>query len=102
VKITLLPAPRGKVTYSPSTATSGDVLATLTLDMAVEMLSSGRTAVDGTAQLFTKVFSGNVTGEVVRFAANNLEGQANVTITRIDRTAPEAVSVEYTPNTATS
>jgi hypothetical protein len=66
------------------------------------VLSNGWTAVDGNGLLFTKTFTGNVNGEIVRFETNGFEEEASVTIDRIDRTPPEAVSVDYSTTGATN
>lgn len=79
---------------------------TLTLDMEVAVLEGGWIAtnpsVGNKATVFTKTYGSNVAAEVVRFVADNLEGQATVTIDRIDTTPPQAVSVDYTPATLTN
>ena len=86
----------GVVSYSPSTPTSGNVTATLTLNMTGSVTTSGWTTVNGTT--FTRVYTGNATGTVGFINVYGYTGTANVNIYRIDTDAPYATSVVYSPN----
>ncbi|MDR2541175.1 MAG: hypothetical protein LBD11_05420 [Candidatus Peribacteria bacterium] len=91
----------GMLTYNPSSATNQDVLATLTLNMTGSVMLSGWTTVNATT--FTKLYTGNVSGEVVNFeSVYGYTGVSFVIISRIDKTLPEITNLTYTPDTATS
>jgi uncharacterized cupredoxin-like copper-binding protein len=66
--------------------TKENVIATLTLNEVGFVITSGRIDL-GDGLHFTKEYGANVSGEVVDFAGKNgFTGNAEVTITRIDKT----------------
>lgn len=82
------------LSYSPSTLTNGDVIATITFNESVSTISADWTVVSGTDnKVFTKTYTSNVMNEAVNYtdAAGN-EGQAFVTIDWIDKVAPVITS----------
>jgi hypothetical protein len=54
------------------------------------------------SQLRQKTFTGNTTETVIFEDRVGNQGQATVAITRIDKVAPQALAVVYTPNTKTT
>ncbi|MDR2190834.1 MAG: hypothetical protein LBP53_06810 [Candidatus Peribacteria bacterium] len=102
-KITLL-SPIGTITYTPSTLTNQEVRAILTLNMSGS-ISSGenRIATGTTGREFFKVFSENMTGEIVEFIGENgYTGSAFITIDRIDKQPPRIINLTYTPKEETT
>ena len=90
----------GSLSYSPSAPTSGNVTATLTLNMTGTVTSTGWTMVD--AITYTKVYSVNTTEPVNFTSVYGFTGSAMVVITRIDKDAPYATSVVYNPSSNTN
>jgi len=88
------------VVYTPSTATSGDVEVTITINKSVRKPSDWSGNLTDT--IFTKVYTGN---ESESFTITDLvgnTGRVEVQITRIDKLAPEAVTVVYNPSIFTN
>jgi hypothetical protein len=86
------------LTYTPDSATSGNVEVSITLNEAGIM--AGRSTSDNLT--FTKIYSANVT-ETLNFT--DVVGNANSTgifINWIDKTLPVATNVSYSPSTATN
>ena len=85
----------GSISYSPSTATSGNVTATISFNKTgVEVTNNG----NATGYTFTG--NGNFTFTFIDAYGNT--GSVTAVVNRIDKTAPEAVSVSYLPNTNTN
>jgi hypothetical protein len=68
--------------YSTTALTNQDVIVTLTLNDVGYVISSGR---EGTGKIFTKIYSENITGEIIEFGVANATGNVQVDITRIDK-----------------
>jgi hypothetical protein len=90
----------GSVAYSPSTATSGNVLATLTLSESGTVQTLGWTQINSIT--YTKTYTGNITSDIIVFENDyGTTGSQVVTINWIDKIAPTA-TITYTPNTNTN
>jgi hypothetical protein len=87
--------PTCSIDYTPTTDTNQDVVAILTgcSEAVTVMNNSG-----STNHTFTG--NGSFTFDFSDHVGNT--GSALATVTRIDKTSPEALSVIYSPNTATS
>ncbi|MDR2541319.1 MAG: hypothetical protein LBD11_06230 [Candidatus Peribacteria bacterium] len=92
--------PGATVTYSPTTATSGTVTATLTTDKTIT-LPAGRSG-NATGTVFTKVYTANENSSFIITDPVGNTGEATVIITRIDKTAPEVIGLTYTPASYTN
>jgi hypothetical protein len=94
----------GEITYSTTGATNQDVVATLVLNKTGSVLSSGWEEIPPTPLYergsWTKTYTGNTTETVIFEDEEGMQGQAKVEITRIDKEAPVALAVVYTPSTA--
>ena len=86
------------ITYTPSTATSGDVEVTITTNKPI-WEPVGRT---GAGTTRTKVYTANGDESFTITDAVGNTGEVEVHINRIDKEAPEATSVTYSPNTNTN
>jgi hypothetical protein len=89
--------PTPTLIYNPATATSGDVLVTLSTDKIIR-LPSGRSGFT-TGDSFTKIYTGNTLG-VEQFIITDLAGntgEAEVEIHRIDKTPPHLTTILYSP-----
>ncbi|MDR2541350.1 MAG: hypothetical protein LBD11_06410 [Candidatus Peribacteria bacterium] len=92
--------PIGLVSYSPNSATSGNVTAIIQVNKALASTPTGRNATGTNA--YYKTYASN-TGETLLLTdtAGNT-GNVDVTIARIDTTNPTAITVSYDPNSATN
>jgi hypothetical protein len=87
-------------TYDPDTATSGDVVVTLTADKIIRQ-PTGRSGVAmGTG--FTKTYEIDTDEEFLITDLVGNTGVAEVHINRIDKTAPIATQISYTPSVPTN
>lgn len=92
-------APTGDVSYAPDMPTTENVIATIITDEPIKT-PAGWTKIDDTH--FTKEYDDNRSGNVVIEDLAGNTGNVEVFIDFIDTSAPVAVNVTYTPDTATS
>jgi hypothetical protein len=88
------------MSYTPNTATSGDVMATMTTDKSIQR-PTGRSG-NATGTIFTKVYGQNTDESFIITDLVGNTGQAKVSINQIDKIAPQAINVSYTPTTTTN
>ncbi|GHV24625.1 hypothetical protein FACS1894176_01350 [Bacteroidia bacterium] len=84
--------PTGSIAYSPSTATSGTVQATLSLNKTGTIILN-----NGGSPVYT--FTGNGSFTFSYQAPNGVTGETTATVTRIDHIAPQIASLTYNPAT---
>lgn len=89
------------LTYSPDgpTIITGSVQATLTSEMTIDVLSSGRTRANATT--FTKIYTDNISEPVNFVNAYGIGQTLTVEIDWLDNTAPTC-EVDYFPSILTS
>lgn len=91
-------APSAIVSYSPSTATSGDVVVTMQVDKTVTTPTGWTTT--GT-NAYTKTYTGNTTESITLSDAASNTGNVAINIQRIDKEAPLSTNVIYNPDAFT-
>lgn len=95
-RITSLTKPIGEISYSPNTATTGNVVVTVgttTGGVQIHFTTPGWASTDG-GVTYTKSYSENFTGEVISFTDD--EGNREVQEIAVTRIMPE-VTITYNP-----
>jgi hypothetical protein len=100
-RIDKLPPQITSLTYTPSSTTNQDVVATITLNEPIQP-PSGRTALDGNAQAFSRTFTGNTSLAVSLLDLVGNQTTTGITIDRIDKSVPEILLLAYDPSTLTN
>lgn len=95
-------APEVSVTITPDTVTNGDVQVKLTANEPITIAAEGWSQADTDGYIWQKTFAQNVTEDVVITDRAENQSTQTVVVDNIDKDAPVAESVTYSPEAFTT